>query len=465
MQVVRFTYDSTEVRTSVFLFLYLRMSGIYIFERYFNLEPSVCSKMLNALPDSEIGNAPEAYDDYDMELYLVRNEDEFRAFWKYGYTHKTILLVLTDKWMENFAEELDEDRTVKFSQSTPPDVLLKQLLDCIYKNNLISHKTFDTLNTIADVYCANDVMELTLSAKYFYTEYDLEQYNNNVERYKNIGDCLFRIMAKMDIRWGDTSCIHLQYAALHIAYEGNLYCLRHKKPFLFTPDSMAKVCETLLSNRDVLLALGDSIHLLAAQIYGDLTQNTHAAYEHYLSACKSYSAYAYYKKAMHLMEIEQNYQMAIKYLSKSLIIYPSYYRAWHMLGICFMNERQWEKAVKAFDNLEVILAPRLKNMLLRPMEIEYLFKAASQAGEILFREMQQILQAVDRYLFAERVWKAIDDTEFIALVYQDYQAESRVRSRIKEELNIKAVYARLAEIYKYVGDDEKMMFYQQKMYM
>ncbi len=465
MQIVRFTYDSTEVRTSVFLFLFLRMSGIYIFERYFNLEPSVCSKMLNALPDSETGSTPEEYDDYDMELYLVRNEDEFRAFRKYGYTHKTILLVLTDNWMKDFAGELDEDKTVELNQLTSSNALLKQLLDCIYKNNLISHKTFDTLNTIADVYCTNHIMELTFSAKYFYTENDVERYGKNVERYKSVADYLFGTMANKEIQWGDTSCIHLQYAALHIAYEGNLYCMRHKKPFLFTPDSMAKVCETLLSNKDVLLALGDSIHLLAAQIYGDLAKDMHAAYDHYLSACKGYSAYAYYKKAIHLMEIERKYQLAIKYLSKSLIIYPSYYRAWHMLGICYMNEGQWEKAVKAFDNLEVILAPRLKSRLIRPMEIEYLFKAANQTGEILFREMQQVSQAIERYLFAEKVWKAIDETGFITLIYHDLPTESHVRDRIKEELNIKAVYAKLTEIYRCVGDNEKMTFYQLKMYM
>lgn len=463
MQVVRFTYDSTEVKISVFLLLYLRMSGIYIYERYFNLESAVCNKMLNALPDTEEHEFMKSYNPYDMELYLVRNQDEFRAFQQYGYTENTILLTMGDTWVSNIEADINKERTIHCSEEKLDTDLLDSLLERMYQNKMISHNAFKSLQMVAAVYCKHNIMQLSFCAKYFYTAENDDDYGKVIDRYQKAIDDLFKELGKENLKWGDVLYIHLQYSVLFLIYEGNLHCLRHGKPFLYTPESAAKVCEVLLSKKEVVLLLGDSIHLLAAQIYGDLLKKTNDAYQHYLAACKEYSAYAYYKKAIHLIEVEESYDMAVKYLARSLEIYPPYYRAWHMLGICYMNLTQWEKAVQAFDNLQIILSPRLKHKLLRPLEIEYLFKAANQAGDILLEKIQQIPQAINEYLFAEETWKMINETLFFSFAYKDPLRVDYVKHRMKKELNISRVYIKLSEIYQLLGEDEKASYYLKEM--
>ncbi len=464
MQVVRFTYNSIEVETSIFVFLYLRMSGIYVSERYFNLEPRVCHKMLRALPDREEQQSQPAYDQYDMDLYLICSEEDFREFQDYGYTEKAIVLVSKGNWCQAYQEGFNKKQTVYYQQDSFKDTLLTELLACMKANRLISQRMHAALTKIAEIYCNNNMMELSFRAKYFYTAEDDQQYEEIAKQYDTIVTELFQALGSMVQGWGNTSYIHLQYAALYIAYEGDLYSIRNQKPFLYTAESIANVCKVLLSQKDIVFMLGDSINLLTAQVYGDLMQNTNNAYEYYLAACKEYSAYAYYKKATYLMETEGNYAKVIKYLTRSLEIYPCYYRAWHILGICYVELEKWEKALQAFENLNIILAPRLQRNVLRPMEIEHLFKAAHQSGDILFLHIQHAPRAIEQYLFAERIWKNIDETEFLGIVYSSSQMQEEIKERMKRELNIDTVYHRLSEIYQRLGDKEKAEYYLNRIY-
>lgn len=459
MQVIRFTYDRTEVDISVFLSLYLRVSGIYVSNRYSDLEPVISSRMLDALPDETEKETIRVFDRYDMELYLVQTAEAFLKFQQYGYTKQTIVLLpdIGEPWTQ--AGEVIESQTVRYSQGQDRAKMLNALLECMYQNHLITYETLESLRIIADIYCTYKIPELLFRTKYFYISEDEQNYNRNMQHYQKVIDALFHVPAIAKSEWGDVSKIHIQYAALYLSYEGDLYCSRHVKPFIYTPESIAAVCVKLLSNKDVVFFLGDSINLLTAQVYGDLLRDSYSAYTYYLAACKEYSAYAYYKKATHLMEWEHNYEMAIRYLSRSLKIYPSYYRAWHMLGICYMNQQQWQKAVAAFDNLEIIISPRLKQNSLRTTEFEYLFKAASQSGDILFDKLHQIPQAAQRYLLAERVWKAVDETRFMSFICEDSSTEDSLRQRVKKELNIRNVYTRLSEFYQLSGDKEKAAYY------
>lgn len=463
MRVIRFTYDSVQVEISIFVLLYFRMNGIYVFERFFNFEDSVRNRMIAALPELKKSKAPEQYDEYDMELYLLTKEEEYQAFKGYGgYSEKAIVFAI-GTWQDDHIDELNEKKTIdgrKIAMQSRPE--LNALLNCMKSNNLISLQTYAAMSETASIYDKNKVPQIFFLSKYFYVAESDKVFLEVRRSYMDVAKALFGALTRLNCEWGEVSSLNLQYAALYMAYEGNLYCLRNKKPFLYTPESIITVCEHILLKRETRMVLGESFYLLLAEVYGDLLKNANSAYKYYIEACQDYSAYAYFKKGTYLLDVEGDYAGAQEYLVKSLLIYPNYYRAWHILGICFVNLEKWEEAVEAFGNLEVILRPRIKNNMLRPMEIEYLFKAMNQNGDILFFKIQDAIRAIEQYLAAEEIWEKIDKTQFMNMLYQNDGKETLIKGRLKRELNINRVYERLAELYRQIGDMDKSKEYERK---
>lgn len=465
MQVIRFTYNSAEVETSVFLFTYFRMNGIYIYERFFNLETGVRNRILGALPITGVEYGVKIYDSYDMELYLIQNESEYLMFQKMGgYTERTIVLA-KGNWQSKYKDFLDEGKTID-CESYPRNscTLIVHLLECMNQSSLISIPVKSVLERTAQIYCENRVIELFFAAKYFYIAEDDEQFKRIIGWYYRVSDALLSTLGQLECGWADPAYVNLQYAALYMAYEGDLYCARNKKPFLYTAESISRNCLSLLKKKEIEFMLGESFHLLLAQVYDDLLNDGNQAYVHYLQTCKDYNAYAYFKKALYLREVENNPEKSMYYLAKSIVIYPCYYRAWHIIGLCCVEAHLWEQAIRAFDNLKVILGPRLQNNVLRPMEIEYLFKALNQSGDILFQNIQDAPRAIEEYLAAERVWRAIDETDFMRAIFSDRGEEERIRKKLKQELNVNRVYSKLAELYRCVGDKEKSEEFLGKIY-
>jgi tetratricopeptide (TPR) repeat protein len=332
---------------------------------------------------------------------------------------------------------------------------LVDLLLCMVQNGIITNKEERALRDGAKIYVDNKIMNLSLSSKYFYTDESLEEQHKKSKQYEDIIESIFEKLQEYNVNWGDIGTIYLQYAALYMVYEGDLYCIKNKQPLLYTGESIVEVCNILLENKSVEVVYGSSIYMLLAQIQEDLLEDVNNAYSNYLPACKNYNAYVFYRKALYWYK-QRDYKKATDYLAKSVLIYPWYYRAWHMLGICYSEQEDWIEALRMFEYVEIILMPRLTKKRIRPMEIEYLFKAENQCGYIWNKRGNNIQKSIVANLLAEKVWKAIDDSEFIPIICDNNKSEiKRMQERLKRELGIKKIYEELAKLYERIGEKEK----------
>lgn len=464
MQVIRFTYNSTDIRLNIFLLLYFRMNGIFVYERFFDFGVSVQKRLLRELDDTNDMISAKVFEQYDMELFSIRDEQDFLEFRKYTCTEKALVLV-SGNWKEEYQDELDKWTVVDCDgiEGEQLSLLLQKVIDAMWEKELISDKAYGALIRSAKAYCQQEIMKLSFKAKYFYTAEDGKKYKEIIEKYKEAYRALMNSLTDMENSWGNIETINLQYAVLNIAYEGTLYCRRNKKSFIFNPESIIRICNALLEESNVRMMFGESVYLLMAQVYDDLLRDTQRAYNCYLEACKDYNSYAYYKKAVHLMNIENDYKKALRYLKRSVTIYPSYDRAWYMLGCCYLKLERWEDAIKTFENVEVVLSGRLKAFQLRPMEIEYLFKALCQCGDIYYLKLHRISKALNRYLLAERIWDEIDSSKFLQEIGMTEEEQTAFFERIRKEQDIKRVYMRLTNVYKEIGDEEKVHQYFDKL--
>lgn len=459
MQIVRFTYNSTDIELSVFLLLYLRMNGIFVYERFLDFEVVAQNRLLNMFSGLDEIKRPKSFNQYDMELFAICNEQDFLEFHKYQYTNK-MPIIISGSWKKKYEQELNARWTIDCDRTgMNTNQLLYDLVDSMWENGLITQKKRTALKSTADVYCKNQVMKLSFKAKYFYTTEDEYQYEDITNNYKIIYHNLMKKLRQMENSWGNEASINLQYAVLNMAYEGTLYARRNNKRFMYSPESIINVCRVLLKKKDTQMLFGDSIYLLIAQVYDDLLQDTKEAYSNYMKTCKDYNSYAYYRKAVLLINAERNYDTAINYLIRSVLIYPNYYRAWHMLGISYSRLNRWKEAVQSFENMEVILLGKVEENLLRPMEIEYLFKAACECGDIYYRKLYDVHRALREYLFAETIWHAIDSSKFFAIIGMSKEEQIAFKIRMKNELNINRVYSKLSDLYRETGNVEKAVQY------
>lgn len=460
MQLARVTYNSAEIKTSVFLLLYLRMNGIYVYERFFDVGTSAGNRLLGRVFGATDEEQPiRSYDQFEMELFLLSSEYDCLEFGRYKPVER--MIVIASEELKKQYDYLEKDYDIVWSTG-PSEELLDELIERMFKNDIISQQDEKVLGKTATIYCEDKLTRLSFKAKYFYVAEDKKKFHIIEGEYENIYQHLLDQLRNMTAKWGDKDSLNLQYALLNIAYEADLYCYRNKEPLLYTPDSIIRICDMILEKKENEMLLGESFYLLKAQVYDDLLQETEKAFSDYLRACTDYNCYAYYKKGMYAMNRKGDYSKAIDYLKKSVLIYPSYYRAWHMMGICFDKLGQWENAICAFENVEIILTSRMEEKRLRPMEIEYLFKAASQCGDIRSGKLFHMPEARKEYEMAEKVWDAINQTEFFDMISLPSEEQSAYKRRIKKELNIRRVYSKLTELYAEVGDREKQIEYIRK---
>lgn len=464
MQIVRFTYNTMDIELSVFLLLYLRMNGIFVCERFFDLGTSTQNRLLSMFSDAGELKRPNISNQFDMELFAISNEQDFFEFQKYRYTDK-MLVIISGSWKEKYEAEFNEGSTIDYDKTEKNSrQFLNTLVDLMWENDLIEQKTRTVLSATANIYCCNQIMKLSFEAKYFYITENENQYKEIADRYQKIYRDLIEELRKIERSWGNEASINLQYAVLNMAYEGSLYSRRNRKRFIYSPKSIINVCNVLLEKKDTYMLFGDSIYLLMAQVYDDLLQDTKAAYSHYMMICKDYNSYAYYRKAVLLINSEGSYESAIKYLTRSVFIYPNYYRAWHMLGISYNQLNRWKEAVQAFENMEVILLKKIEGNMVRPMEIEYLFKAACQCGDIYNQKLYDVHRALKEYKLAEKIWHTIDSSLFLKIIGFSEDEEDFFKKRMKNELSINRVYTKLSELYRQSGDIDKAMEYLMKLW-
>lgn len=443
MHKIRFTYTSTEIEPSVFLLLFFRMVGIYVYERFFDSTEAEQRELLQVLDEDNVRDRVIG-DDFDLDLYYVQSHEELaaaRLLFKKNSSEKELLIV-----PQNFLNELGDGLPAHVIYTRADEMFINILMQSIYDLEIIDTVMQKQLVSCGVIYCSNSVWQLTLKSKFFYKAEDESAFLKFKEQYKKVVDELIKQLSSIGSSWTKEDSIYIQYSILNIAYEGNQYCYKNRRPMWYSSQELADICKSLLNTVAIADKMRDSLNLLLAQIYTDLLNDPNAAYQYFELACKEYNAYAYFKIGCYWQDYARDYMKAIEYYSKSVAIYPEYYRAWYRMGNCYMETAKCEKAIDVFQNVAKILEPRQNKDCLRSMEIEYLFKAHNQCGYVWNKIFRRTVNSLMENYKAVEAWKAIEHSVFFDRILGEMGTKGPIRTRTQNELNINKIYYEISKL-------------------
>lgn len=450
MRVIYFTYRSVQVQPSVFLLLFFRMCGIYVYENYLDEDIRVESteninKDLNEITDS------------DVTIYLINTEDDLKDI---RYKSHVIFIVTQEifsKLKKSNEKKLGQNYVLYMPNKNQE--LLNDLIIKLEQCNIINAHEKIELMALVNWYAKQNICDLVLKGKYFYPAQTESEFEYIKKRYQKAANDLFNIW-KM---FSKVEYVYLQYAMIDIFYQTNWYCIRCNKTPIYIATQLISVCKELLVIAQKFRKIELGTYMLLGQIYEDLAMDPNVAYEYYLLACKPYNAYAYFRKAIYWKNYKKNISNAKKYYVDSLKCFPNYYRAWYSLGCCYVATEEYKSAVTALHNVGMILKNRLSSHVLRTMEIDYLFKSYTCCAYIYYNYLGDIYQAIKENINAVLVWEEIDKSLFWDTVTTDLSQELKDRARNK--LNINDIYMVICKLAMKIGDKELIEEYQQKVKM
>lgn len=459
MQLIRLTYKYADIKPSTLLLLYFRLVGVYVRERFYDSQNDFQKEIGEFLRDyPEITPIQEDRCHYDAEIFLVRDREEYEAYRKLR-GENALLVVCGNREAIGEMEEL-QDAVVWYDPAKEGAFLRDILRKLLYGGQIDKNEVGEFLKAAA-VCVKFRYASVTLSTKYFYNINDQGLLSRLFKDYWDIAKKLFTSYKKF-LKMG-RCCERLEYAFLSVACDVNLYCQRNSRVNLFKSHALETLGQDLEKNGPA--SMQSSAKILLGQIYDAFLGDTNHAYELYVEGCNStgdYNAYAFFLKGQYWQNFVQKYREANKYYLKSVMIWPEYYRAWYKLGFCFFKLDRVEEAVVAYDCVRRILEPRLKANTIRPMEIEHLFLACRQCGEILSTSGRDIKRAIQYDLCAAEAWEKIEETSFWDLMTEDEEERRALQKEIKERLSIRKIYEHLYGLYGLIGDKGKTTQYEKK---
>lgn len=443
MRKIRFTYTSTEIEPSVFLLLFFRMVGIYVYERFLDSTDEDQRELLQVLDEGSARNRV-VWDDFDLDLYYVQSHKELaaaRRLLEENSSKKELFIVPV-----NTLNELSADLSTSVTYTKSDNAFLKDLLRAIYNLEIIDESMRDQLISCSTIYCSNLVWQLTLKSKFFYKAEDEAAFLQFKDQYRKVVNELRHQLFSTGSGWGKEDSFYIQYSILNLAFEGNQYCYKNRKPMWYSSRQLADICKLLLNTAAIAKKMYCGLNLLLAQIYTDLLNDPNAAYQYFGSACEEYNAYVYFKIGCYWQDYARDYVKALKNYSRSVLIYPEYYRAWYRMGNCYMETERCEKAIDVFQNVAKILEPRRNKNCLRPMEIEYLFKAHNQCAYVWNKIFRRTTNSLQENYKALEAWDVIKDSIFFDKILGEKDPEGSIRTRTQNELNIYKIYYEIAKL-------------------
>lgn len=135
----------------------------------------------------------------------------------------------------------------------------------------------------------------------------------------------------------------------------------------------------------------------------------------YLVEC----AYAHYKRGRIIRKYTNRYDLAINYEKWAIRYKKNYFSAWYQIAVCYESQGNYEEAVKAFEQICLILDKKFKDHLLSPIEIEYLYKAVVGVARIEQDGLGNIYRAEAYRNLAKEVIKEVKNTNYLKQVWPD----------------------------------------------
>lgn len=456
MQRIELIYRSTNTNPSVVISLFLKMIGIYIFERFLDYgmeeEQSIYDIFPNIRKERETSQMEETWVS-DGRICIVETIDDIYSLLdlsrrlRIALENCIVVSSVQDDALNKYLGSIDGIKCIVYSNE-------QKLLDEIIEVLPFEEEEKSLLHEAVNVYCANSAWQVTLNGRYFYPADTQERYKAVTGRYQTVIDALRQKLNESGINLGDNKGCYVQYAICNLAYEVNFYGLRSNRSEMYFQDSIIKPLLQLMRALSSDNKFRNSVQLLLTQIYEDLLKETNIAYENYLTLCREpYSAFVYFKKANYWKDFGSKPERALQYYEQSVARFPQYYQAWFNMGVCCAGLGYYGDAMAAFQNVKRILGKKRRASVLRPIETEYLYKAYCCCGDIWYNHFGNPHAAIKEDMVAETIWSEIEESGFYAVMAEEAD-RIYLTNVMKKQFNIDSLRAVIEKLANRVKDYE-----------
>ena len=215
---------------------------------------------------------------------------------------------------------------------------------------------------------------------------------------------------------------YIDFAKVYLAYEYNYYCKRTNKVFYYDVKNLIKVAKTLKRN-----------------------------------------SFAYYKIGYIYKNWSKDYLTALEFFHCAVEENPMYYRALFQEGVCQYKLGKANASKKILERLADILEAKVNADIMKPMEIEYLYKTYLVMGEMEYKKYGNIYRAVFRYKQAEQVWEYVKESEGKKMIQMSHMNEKLLGNYFKrwiDRVDISVIREKIYQLYKNADDKDGVAEYE-----
>ena len=436
IRTVMLTHRYTDAITSAIVCLFFRMAGIYVVERYLDFDVDLRTEMI----EFDISPVKNQEILCDAEIALFSKQSR-RMEYLESHTNRSKLVDICCLDVQGSNQnERYEDRIVK------------EILEKLKEKGLLEGKQYFDLLNLKRAFVNSDYVRTIMLSKYFFVIKDEQWTKAMIEKYRRIIWELQREDYEFSIDVEGDIFSHTKFAVINTAFEANLYCARNGNSPVYSNREIMDIATTLKKQTGNLLER--SIETLLAQVEVNLLKDRSNAYQRMTELCRndaSVNAYVYFLKG-NFWYSEENYERAAKFYADAIARFPEYYRAWYQLGNCFYKQGKIEWARKAFSNVIKVLTVRYEKNVMRPMEIEYLYRACIWCGKIQ-ESYVMYSSALVYYGMAKSVWYSIETSDFFKYLIRQQTTGiiSDLISQIKSKFDINDLERKIQRCKDYLG--------------
>ena len=392
----------------------------------------------------ETNSLEEISSNFDLYIYI-------------GYKTQIDELVKLDKKVICLYDELNiveqkENYLPIFRRFTKEkqEQILISLLEILYGQDRAKEFKY-----LAEIYVQNDLVVYSTNLSYYSRSksFALENTKKVLSgTYEQLNDLLARE------EYSDTVKSHYEYARIWCKVKANLAHHYQNEDYIYLIDKIAEECESLQQKyKDFML-----LKVLKALCYEPSKHNVKDALLAFKDALSSI------ENAQLLSEIY--YQVGKCYNYDEELAKHSYelsnkknknIKSTFKLAVMDRNERQYNRAIRLFDEIVQQLEKKNREGITTPTEIEQLFKAYAQIALIHYK-IDNYNKAIEHGLKALEIRESLlDRNEYIKIFYGE-KSEQYIKL-IQSRLGVKSVYLVLSESYRRLLNKEKAEEYFEKL--
>lgn len=337
----------------------------------------------------------------------------------------------------------------RFTKEKQEQILIS-LLEILYNQD--KAKEFKYL---VGIYVQNDLVVYSTNLSYYSgsKSFALENTKKVLSgTYEQLNDLLAREECS------DTVKSHYEYARIWCKVKANLAHHYQNEDYIYLIDKIAEECESLQHKyKDFML-----LKVLKALCYEPSKHNVKDALLTFKDALSSI------ENAQLLSEIY--YQVGKCYTYDEELAKHSYelsnkknknIKSTFKLAVMDRNERQYNRAIRLFDEIVQQLEKKNREGITTPTEIEQLFKAYAQIALIHYK-IDNYNKAIEHGLKALEIRESLlDRNEYIKIFYGE-KSEQYIKLT-RSRLGVKSVYLVLSESYRRLLNKEKAEEYFEKL--